>query len=76
MTRRRHSCPMESNPGTATDALLLPMVGERRPTVFLKTKFSEFEHRISPDGKWCGESAVWTVGGDRAQGVSRWGCGM
>jgi Tol biopolymer transport system component len=34
------------------DLFVLPMFGDRRPQVYLQTKFSEYENRLSPDGKW------------------------
>jgi len=37
---------------TQNDIALLPMVGTRKPLIFLQTEFSEWDPRISPDGKW------------------------
>ena len=34
------------------DIFALPLNGERTPRPFLQTKFSEFEARFSPDGRW------------------------
>lgn len=37
---------------TKLDLWLLPLTGERRPSIFLRTPFGEYEARFSPDGKW------------------------
>jgi dipeptidyl aminopeptidase/acylaminoacyl peptidase len=39
----------EQSPG---DLWILPLQGDRKPFVFLKTDFQEFEARFSPDGRW------------------------
>ncbi len=40
------------DPATGRDLWLLPVTGERKPQVFLRTPFNEQEGVISPDGKW------------------------
>jgi eukaryotic-like serine/threonine-protein kinase len=42
----------ESDPKTKMDLWVLPMTGERKPAVFLKTEFNENRGAFSPDGKW------------------------
>ncbi len=42
----------ESGPDTAIDLAVLPASGERKPSSFLKTKFSELHGQFSPDGRW------------------------
>jgi serine/threonine-protein kinase len=49
----------EGSPQTANDLMILPMGGEEasgwkpgKPTVFLRTPFSELEPVFSPDGQW------------------------
>ncbi len=42
----------EGDPKTKLDLWVLPMTGERKPTVFLKTEFTERYGAFSPDGKW------------------------
>ena len=37
---------------TGADLWLLPLEGERRPRLFLRTPFMEYSPRFSPDGKW------------------------
>jgi Tol biopolymer transport system component len=37
---------------TRADIYLLPLSGDRKPQVYLKTPFNEREGKISPDGKW------------------------
>jgi Tol biopolymer transport system component len=37
---------------TGYDLWLLPFGGDRRPSLFLKTKFLERDAQLSPDGKW------------------------
>ncbi len=37
---------------TGDDLWLLPMVGERKPTAYLRTRFNEGGARFSPDGRW------------------------
>jgi Tol biopolymer transport system component/DNA-binding winged helix-turn-helix (wHTH) protein len=34
------------------DLWLLPLVGDRKPTPLVKTRFNEFHAQISPDGRW------------------------
>ena len=34
------------------DILTLPLIGERKPEVYLQTKYSEFDATFSPDGRW------------------------
>jgi eukaryotic-like serine/threonine-protein kinase len=41
-----------TDPQTATDFWVLPMVGDRKPSVFLKTPFRELWGRFSQDGRW------------------------
>ena len=40
------------DPQTDTDFWILPMVGDRKPSLFLKTPFREVWGRFSPDGRW------------------------
>ena len=40
------------DPKTAGDIWLVPLSGDRQPTVFLQTPFNEGHARISPDGRW------------------------
>jgi eukaryotic-like serine/threonine-protein kinase len=42
----------ESNPDTGFDLRLLPLNGDRKPTLWLKTKFNEWGPAFSRDGKW------------------------
>jgi eukaryotic-like serine/threonine-protein kinase len=37
---------------TAQDVWILPMIGDRTPTAFAKTRFNESAPRFSPDGRW------------------------
>jgi eukaryotic-like serine/threonine-protein kinase len=39
-------------PKRKNDLWLLPLTGEKKPTVFLATPFREQDGRFSPDGKW------------------------
>jgi eukaryotic-like serine/threonine-protein kinase len=41
-----------SDPQTAQDLWVLPLEGNRKPWVFLKTNFAELEGQFSPDGRW------------------------
>ncbi len=41
-----------TDPVTASDVWILPMTGDRTPTVFVKTRFNETAPRFSPDGRW------------------------
>jgi Tol biopolymer transport system component len=40
------------DPQTSLDLWVVPMVGDRRPSVFLKTRFREGYGEFSPDGRW------------------------
>jgi eukaryotic-like serine/threonine-protein kinase len=40
------------NPETRADLWVLPMQGDRKPTPFLRTEFSERSGQFSPDGHW------------------------
>ncbi len=42
----------EFSPQTNTDIYLLPLTGDRKPVVFLKTPFGEGRSQFSPDGRW------------------------
>jgi serine/threonine-protein kinase len=42
----------DSNLETGFDLWTLPMEGDRQPTLWLKTKFNEWNPVFSPDGKW------------------------
>jgi eukaryotic-like serine/threonine-protein kinase len=42
----------EDNQATQSDLWLLPLEGEKKPTLFLKTPFSEQQARLSPDERW------------------------
>jgi Tol biopolymer transport system component len=41
-----------SDPQTSWDIWVLPMEGERKPFLFLKTNFDERRAKFSPDGRW------------------------
>ena len=41
-----------SDPQTSWDIWVLPLEGERKPFVFLKTNFNERRGQFSPDGRW------------------------
>lgn len=41
-----------STPGTGNDLYALPLFGDRKPVVFLQTRFNEAWARFSPDGRW------------------------
>ncbi|HTF38520.1 MAG TPA: hypothetical protein VK651_09440, partial [Blastocatellia bacterium] len=41
-----------ANPKTIWDLWVLPMSGDRKPVLFLQTKFTEQQAQFSPDGKW------------------------
>jgi Tol biopolymer transport system component len=41
-----------TDPQTYTDLWVLPMEGDRKPSVVLKTPFRELWGRFSPDGRW------------------------
>jgi Tol biopolymer transport system component len=38
--------------GTARNLWMLPLAMGRTPTVFLQTRFSEYQAHLSPDGRW------------------------
>ena len=40
------------DPQTSFDIWVLPMEGDRKPFVFLKTNFDEWRGKFSPDGRW------------------------
>ncbi len=40
------------DPKTKEDLWILPMFGDRQPTPYLQTEFSEQQGRLSPDGRW------------------------
>jgi Tol biopolymer transport system component len=40
------------DPQTGPDLWLLPMTGDRKPELYLKTSFVENDARVSPDGHW------------------------
>src|SRR5262249_31302262 len=42
----------EADPRTDFDIWVLPLFGDHKPTLFLKTTFAEGQARFSPDGKW------------------------
>ena len=42
----------DQDPKTKNDLWVLPMTGERKPAVFLKTEFNEEHGAFSPDGRW------------------------
>jgi hypothetical protein len=42
----------ESDPDTSNDIWLFPMTAERKATPFLRSPFTEFHARFSPDGRW------------------------
>jgi hypothetical protein len=42
----------DSDPTTGDDLWLLPVTGDRKPQVFLRTPFNEWGGVVSPDGKW------------------------
>jgi eukaryotic-like serine/threonine-protein kinase len=43
---------MTNNPQTGMDLMVMPMFGDRKPFVFVKTPFREVYGAFSPDGKW------------------------
>ncbi len=47
----------EADPKTKADLWVLPMQGERKPVVFLRTEFNERDGAFSPDGKWIAYSS-------------------
>jgi hypothetical protein len=42
----------DQDPKTKRDLWLLPMTGDRKPSLFLQTEFNESEGKFSPDGQW------------------------
>src|SRR5262249_31218819 len=42
----------DMDPSTGYDLWILPLEGDRKPFVFLKTPFNEHQASVSPDGKW------------------------
>jgi serine/threonine protein kinase/Tol biopolymer transport system component len=42
----------DGSPGTGMDLMVIPMSGDRKPRVFLRTPFDEIDARFSPDGRW------------------------
>jgi Tol biopolymer transport system component/predicted Ser/Thr protein kinase len=48
---------VSSGPSRGNDLFVLPFTGDRKPSPFLQTQFSEPEGRISPDGRWVGYSS-------------------
>jgi eukaryotic-like serine/threonine-protein kinase len=42
----------EADPTTNADIWLLPLSGDRKPQVFLKTRFAEYNPQFAPDGQW------------------------
>jgi eukaryotic-like serine/threonine-protein kinase len=40
------------NPGTNSDLWVLPLLGDLKPTPFLRTEFNESSGQFSPDGHW------------------------
>lgn len=45
------------DPKFNSDLWLLPMVGERKPSVFLNSEFNESQGQISPDSRWIAYSS-------------------
>lgn len=43
---------MAAGKGAGWDLIALPLHGDRKPSVFLATKFDEMTASLSPDGKW------------------------
>jgi len=43
---------VDVSPATGPDLMLLPLEGDRKPQVFLRTPNSELNPQFSPDGKW------------------------
>ena len=42
----------ETDAKSGADIWLLPLSGDRKPTEYLRTPFSETQARVSPDGRW------------------------
>lgn len=47
----------ELDPKTKSDLLVLPMVGDRKPSPFIRTEFNESQGTFSPGGKWIAYSS-------------------
>lgn len=47
----------ELDPKTSGDLWILPLVGDRKPFVFLQTPLAEGQGRFSPNGKWVAYSS-------------------
>ena len=43
---------VSSGPSRGNDLFVLPLTGDRKPSPFLQSQFSEPDARISPDGRW------------------------
>ena len=52
VSRRPFLLYHSNDPQTSSDLWVLPMEGERKPFVFLKTNFDERRAQFSPDGRW------------------------
>ena len=61
----RHLAYVAGNIAVQSELWVLPLFGDRKPAVFLQTKFSEVTPEFSPDGHWIGyssnESGRWEV---------------
>ena len=49
---RQYLAYIQGRPETSNDIWLLPLAGERKPTPFLQSRFTEFHAQFSPDGQW------------------------
>jgi len=47
-----------TDPQTSTDLWVVPMAGDRRPSVVLKTPFREIWGAFSPDGRWVAYESI------------------
>jgi Tol biopolymer transport system component len=45
------------DPNTRADLWILPLFGDRKPMLYLQTRFREAEGRLSPDGRWLAYSS-------------------
>jgi Tol biopolymer transport system component len=56
---------VQHDPKTLSDIWALPLEGDRKPFVVLRTEFTESQPRLSPDGRWMAyesnESGRWEV---------------
>ena len=43
---------MDTDPKTGRDLWVLPMIGDRKPTVFVNTSYGEWNGQFSSDGRW------------------------